>query len=194
MTLLGAVLTGGLSTRMGQDKADVLISDDTMLTMVGTAVRSVAPQSVLLGPERDGWDSWPDSVHAHGPLAGIATVLARTDRDHVLVVAVDHPFVRPETLRRLVSLAADIPVVPVDNHGVPQVTCALYPRGVGPAAESEAGAGGSIQSLLDRVSFRAVAPDEWRPWGEDGRSWYSVDDIRALEEGLARYVSAPPQA
>lgn len=191
MTVLGAVLTGGMSTRMGQDKADVLVGDRTMLEMVGSTVRSVADHTVLLGPYREGWECWPDSVHAHGPLAGIATALSRTRHPQVLLLAVDQPFVRVETLRRMVGLAGDIPVVPVDDHGVPQVTCALYPRAIGPEAMAEADAAGSVQSLLDRVSFRAVTPDQWESWGEDGRSWYSADDPSSLEEGMARFHHGP---
>lgn len=172
---------------MGQDKADVLVGDRTMLHMVGSAVRSVADHSILLGPERRGWDAWPDSVHSEGPLAGIATALDRMEEDHLLVVAVDHPFVRAETLGHLAGLASELPTVPVDDHGVRQVTCAVYPKSIGAEAHEEATAGGSIQSLLDRVSFRPVSPGEWRQWGEDGRSWYSVDDPASLEDALTRY-------
>lgn len=187
MSVLGAVLAGGMSTRMGRDKADVLVGGSTMLDAVGSAVTAVSDQTVLLGPSRDGWECWPDSVHAHGPLAGIATALHRTSHAHVLLVAVDQPFIRVETLREIVALAGPIPVVPVDENGVPQVTCALYPRTIETESIEEAGAGGSVQSLLDRVSFRPVPADEWARWGEDGRSWYSVDDLDALEEGLQRY-------
>jgi hypothetical protein len=52
----------------------------------------------------------------------------------------------------------------------------------------EAEADGSIQSLLDRVSFRAVTPETWVPWGEDGRSWFSVDTPEALAEGIRRFI------
>jgi molybdopterin-guanine dinucleotide biosynthesis protein A len=187
MTVLGAVLAGGMSTRMGTDKADVLVRDKTMLERVGHAVQAVTDQTIVLGPDREGWETWPDSVHVHGPLAGIATALNRTGHGHVLLLAVDQPFVRIETLRRIVDLAADIPVVPVDEHGVPQVTCALYPRAIREEAFEEATANGSVQSLLDRVSFKPIPPDEWRNWGEDGRSWYSTDDPDALEQGLELY-------
>lgn len=189
MTVLGAVLAGGKSTRMGTDKADVLVGDKTMLELVGHAVGAATDQTIVLGPDREGWETWPDSVHVHGPLAGIATALVRTDHDHVLLVAVDQPFVRIETLRGIVELRDDIPVVPVDEHGVPQVTCALYPRAIRDEASEEASANGSVQSLLDRVSFRPIPPDEWRDWGEDGRSWYSTDDLEALEKGLALFAS-----
>lgn len=187
MTVLGAVLAGGMSTRMGRDKADVLVGDKTMLERVGHAVEAVTDQTIVLGPDREGWETWPDSVHVHGPLAGIATALSRTEHAHVLLLAVDQPFVRIETLRGIVELKADIPVVPVDEHGVPQVTCALYPRAISDEASEEAAASGSVQSLLDRVSFRPIPPDEWTEWGEDGRSWYSTDDPDALEKGIALY-------
>lgn len=187
MKALGAVLTGGRSSRMGQDKADVLVGDRTMLQMVGSALLAAVGSTVVLGPHRDGWECWPDSVHADGPLAGIATALSRTDADRVVVVAVDHPFVQAATLGRLVDRSDGLPVVPVDAHGVRQVTCAVYPTAIAEAAVEEASSGGSIQSLLDRVAFDAVVPDDWATWDEDGRSWYSVDSPQALEEGLSTY-------
>jgi molybdopterin-guanine dinucleotide biosynthesis protein A len=174
---------------MGQDKADILVGDHTMLERVGTALEEAVGSVVVLGGGRQGWECWPDMVHAQGPLAGIATALHRTEADAVLVVAVDHPFVRPETLRRLAGLADGLPVVPVDDHGTRQVTCALYPKTIAAAAIEEAGAGGSIQSLLDRVAFRPVTPEEWREWGEDGRSWYSADSPAALEQAMDLYAT-----
>ncbi|MFQ5523923.1 MAG: molybdenum cofactor guanylyltransferase [Acidimicrobiia bacterium] len=187
MSVIGAVLAGGKSTRMGRDKAEVPVGGATMLQRVATALGQAVGKVVVLGSHREGWECWPDMVHAQGPLAGIATALHRTDSDGVLVVAVDHPFVRSETLRHLADLADGLPVVPVDEHGTRQVTCALYPKTIATAAIEEAASGGSIQSLLDRVSFRPVTPAEWREWGEDGRSWYSADSPDALERGVQLY-------
>jgi len=186
-SILGAVLAGGRSTRMGQDKADVLVRGSTMLEAVASAVQPVSDRLVLLGPDRDGWECWPDSVHAQGPLAGVATALTRMDTDHVLLVAVDHPFVTVGTLRHLTEMADDLPIVPVDDHGIRQVTCAIYPKSVADAATEEASNGGSLQSLLDRVSFTAVTSDTWRSWGEDGRSWFSADDPESLAQGLSQF-------
>ncbi len=172
---------------MGRDKAEVEVDGRPMLHRVADAMAPSVSRVVLLGPDRAGWECWPDSVHAAGPLAGIATALSRTDTAQVLVVAVDNAFTRPDTLAQIVSLAGDVPVVPVDEGGIRQVTCALYPRAIAKAAVEEASAEGTIQTLLDRVSFRAVAPAEWRRWGEDGRSWFSADTPEALAVGTARY-------
>jgi molybdopterin-guanine dinucleotide biosynthesis protein A len=172
---------------MGQDKSDVLVHENTMLEMVGETLHSLAHGVVLLGPDREGWECWPDTISAHGPLAGITTALQRTSHPLVVVVAVDHPFVRRETLTKLLEGAGELPVVPVDDHGTRQVTCAVYPSAIAAAAREEAEAGGSIQSLLDRVSFDPVTPERWESWGEDGRSWFSIDSPDALEEALARF-------
>jgi molybdopterin-guanine dinucleotide biosynthesis protein A len=158
-----------------------------MLERVSSALRSVVGRVVLLGPDRSGWETWPDSVHASGPLAGIATALTRAGSERVLLVAVDQPFVRPQTLQALVGIESSVPVVPVDAEGVRQVTCAIYPTSIAAAALEEASSGGSIQTLLDRVSFRAVPPSEWEGWGEDGRSWQSLDTTEDVADAEGRF-------
>ena len=186
---LGAILTGGRSTRMGRDKADVEVGGETMLSLVSRALAPCVSRTVLLGSDRDGWETWPDAVHAAGPLAGIATALNRATSDRVVLLAVDQPFARTTTLEKMIDIESDLPVVPVDATGARQVTFAVYPTSIAAAATSEAQGGGSIQTLLDTVSFRPVAPDEWRSWGEDGRSWFSVDSEDDLAAGLARFGS-----
>lgn len=173
---------------MGVDKADVEVNGQTMLERVAAALSESVPHIVLLGSEREGIECWPDVVSARGPLAGIASALERMEDDRVLVVAVDQPFVRTQTLTRLAELDSKIPVVPVDGVGVRQVTCALYPKAIAEMAMEEAGGEGSMQSLLDRVSFQAVTPDIWSLWGEDGRSWFSVDTPAALDDGIRRFL------
>lgn len=174
---------------MGRDKADVPVAGVTMLDRVAESMADAVGRIILLGPDRDGWECWPDSVHAVGPLAGLATCLSRVESGRVLLVAVDHPFVRPQTLRHLTAIETGYPVVPVDEAGVRQVTCALYPAAIAGEALEEAANGGSVQTLLDRVSFQPVTPSDWRPWGEDGRSWFSVDSEAALAEGVGAFSS-----
>jgi molybdopterin-guanine dinucleotide biosynthesis protein A len=107
----------------------------------------------------------------------------------VLVVAVDQPWLRPVTAECLARSDPDQAVVPVDG-GVRQTTCAFYPAGLSRLAASELEGGGSIQSLLDMSGFRPVVEEEWRGWGEDGRSWFSIDEPANIEEGLSRF--GPP--
>ncbi|HEY7469439.1 MAG TPA: molybdenum cofactor guanylyltransferase [Acidimicrobiia bacterium] len=187
MSLLGAVLAGGRSSRMGTDKAGIEIDGSSLLDRVGGAVGQVASRVVVLGADRPGYEAWPDLAPTSGPLAGVATVLGRMTEDRALVVAVDNAFVRPDTLAHLAAIDSDLPVVPVDEDGVRQVTCAVYPGTIAELAMEEAMSGGSIQTLLDRVSFLPVTPDVWSGWDEDGRSWFSVDTPEDVETGRLRY-------
>jgi molybdopterin-guanine dinucleotide biosynthesis protein A len=172
---------------MAPDKANVEIDGKTMLDRVAAALGQVCRQVVVLGESRAGYENWPDDIDSPGPLAGIATALNRARQDRVLVVAVDNAFVRAETLIQLVAVESELPVVPVDAAGVRQVTCAVYPTAIADQASEEAEGGGSIQSLLDRVALHPVTPDIWSGWGEDGRSWFSVDSPEALAEATDRF-------
>jgi molybdopterin-guanine dinucleotide biosynthesis protein A len=173
---------------MGTDKAEIEISGVTLLDRVAGAIGQVTGRVVVLGRERAGYECWPDEAPTPGPLAGLATALGRMGEDRVLMVAVDNAFVRAETLGRLAAIDSELPVVPVDAEGVRQVTCAIYPMAVASIARDEAETGGSIQTLLDRVSFLPVTPEVWSVWAEDGRSWFSVDTPEDIDLGRARFA------
>ncbi|GIU91506.1 MAG: molybdenum cofactor guanylyltransferase [Acidimicrobiia bacterium] len=186
--LVGVVLAGGRSRRMGRDKAWVEVGGRPMLHVVAGVLAEVADRVMVAGREVAGFESVPDPVQGAGPLAGLVGVM-RATRSAVLLVGVDQPWVRAETLAGLAASGRDLPVVPV-VEGVRQTTCAFYPREVAPAAAEELDAGGSLQSLLDRVAFVPVLEETWRLWGEDGRSWFSVDRPEDLDRGLELY--GPP--
>lgn len=160
-----------------------------MLDHVSRALHQVTEDVVVAGRETANSDltAVPDLGEAHrGPLAGLAAVRAEHPDSQLVVVAVDQPWIRPATLEALVSKTSTLPVLPVDA-GVRQTTCAVYPGTALDGIDDELAGGGSIQSLLDRVSFVPVTEDEWAEWGEDGRSWYSADTVSALDAGIARF-------
>ncbi len=187
---LGAILAGGESRRMGTDKALVPVDGVPMVERVAAALTAVVGAAVVVGRTGTlaGLPCLPDDRPGHrGPLAGLATTLRRAGDRALLVVGVDQPFVRPETLRKL--LGAAVPgraLIPIADS-VRQVTCAVYPGSWAEEAAAEVEAGGSVQSLLDRLPYREVLEPEWRAWGEDGRSWWSVDTLTEATEGLARF-------
>ncbi len=192
--ILGAVLAGGSSSRMGADKALVEVAGRPMVEWVSAVLGDVADRVVIAGRSDSmlGLDALTDPVQGPvGPLAGVAAALieaAATGVDVVMVVAVDQPFVRRDTLAHLISSSEGRAVVP-EAAGVRQVTCAVYPAAWHAEALTELEARGSIQSLLNRMEHVVVLPDEWQAWGEDGASWFSVDDADDLAAGIARFGS-----
>lgn len=189
---LGAILAGGRSRRMGTDKALVPVGGIPMIERVAAALGDVANEVVIVGRHDPlaGIPAVPDELPGpRGPLRGLVAALRHAADRPVLLVAVDHPLVRPATLRGLLGLFDQDAVVPVEG-GVRQVTCAAYPAPWAEEADLEDRAGGSIQSLLQRLPHREVRPEEWADWGEDGRSWHSVDTPGEAAAVLDRYRPA----
>ena len=189
---IGVVLAGGRSSRMGVDKAHVRVGTKTMLDHVVAALVPVTDEVVVVGSSEPipAVRTLPDVGTPHqGPLAGLLAAVEAFPASLLVVVAVDQPWVRVATLDRLVALADRLPVVPVDD-GIRQNTCAVYPSDALDGVRDELEGGGSIQSLLDRTSFRPVIDSEWRSWDEDGRSWFSADSTTDISDGVERF--GPP--
>ena len=89
-----AILAGGLSTRMGRDKAQVRLGQRTLL-------RHVRATAQLLGlPTRV---IRRDVVPSCGPLAGIYTALVSSVAEAELFLSCDMPFVSEQLLREIIQ-------------------------------------------------------------------------------------------
>lgn len=169
---------------MGSDKALVEVAESPMIKWVVSALEDVC-ERVLISGRPDGWDDNQGLVDisvVRGPLAGLAPALQLGEP--LLLVAVDQPWVRRVTLQKLAEVGTT--AVPI-HQDVRQVTCACYFPDVASAALEEAETGGSVQSLLDRVVPLEITDPVWREWGEDGRSWFSVDKPGDIDVGLERF-------
>ena len=181
--MIGVVLAGGASKRMGRDKAEVEVAGRPMISWVVDAVAAVADRLLVAG-RPGGWnghDGIADADGVAGPLAGLAAALA--SGQPVLLVAIDQPWLRPATLAQLVAVGET--AVPV--HGeTRQLTCAVYY----PTYADLVHQAPSLQGLLDLQAPLEITDPAWRAWGEDGRSWFSVDRPNDVEAGLKQF--GPP--
>jgi len=88
------ILAGGLSQRMGRDKARVRLGKRTMLGQVQTAAATTGlPVRVIRR----------DCVPRCGPIGGIYTALSSTTSTAILFLACDMPFVTPDLMLLLVK-------------------------------------------------------------------------------------------
>lgn len=95
----GLVLAGGLSTRMGHDKAKLRRNRQTMLEFTQTLLQSLGMEVLVSGGEQGITDVIPQS----GPLAGIYTVINQYAVDALLIVPVDMPLLTAPVLQTLVN-------------------------------------------------------------------------------------------
>ena len=84
------ILAGGLSKRMGRDKARLRLGSRTLVGHIRCTVRVMGYSVRVIRQDR---------VPRCGPLGGVYTALATTECDAVLFLACDMPFVGTEALR-----------------------------------------------------------------------------------------------
>lgn len=181
---LGAILAGGAGRRMGGDKALAELDGRPLITHVSAALEAAGCDVVAVGRAETvaGIHAVPDDAGGRGPAAGLLTALRVADGRPVVLVATDQPLLRPKTVTALLQLHGPA-VVPM-AAGTRQVLCAVYREdSLQPlAALMATDPTPSLQRLLDDLPFRAVLEAEWRGWGEDGRSWRSIDTPDELTE------------
>ena len=101
-----AVLAGGLSSRMGRDKAALPFDGTTLLDFQVGKLRTLGIKDIMIsGSERQipGTRPIPDGYPHKGPLGGIHACLAAAKGSAVLFLGVDTPLIPPETLQALMS-------------------------------------------------------------------------------------------
>lgn len=90
--MVAAVLAGGLSTRMGQDKARLKLGQRSLLNHARAAAAAAGLRTMVVRKDR---------IARCGPLGGIHAALASGRADVVLFLACDMPFVPVRLLERL---------------------------------------------------------------------------------------------
>jgi molybdopterin-guanine dinucleotide biosynthesis protein A len=134
----GYVLAGGRSTRMGRDKALLEFGGKPLVQHAVLKLRRLTGEAYILSgrPELAAFAPLvPDLRESCGPLGGMEAALAHTQRDWILVLPVDMPFL-PTTLledwiRGVVNQpAARVAIFNVD--GAPQPALCLLHRSLLP--------------------------------------------------------------
>ncbi len=129
----GFVLAGGLSSRMGRDKALLEFEGETLVARAVRILQSVCAEVAIAGGD--------ERLAAHGrvirderagcgPLGGMVAALEQTRWEWNVFLAVDMPLVPGPALAELVGAAEDgLAGVMGEADGRVQPLCAVYSRG-----------------------------------------------------------------
>jgi molybdopterin-guanine dinucleotide biosynthesis protein A len=172
------ILAGGESRRMGQDKANLLLGEQTLLQRISDIVKPLFTDVIVSTRQtRDGCDLQQvidDPAHA-GPLAGLAAGLEQAKTPWVFAVACDMPFISAQLVEHLATFREGVDAVVPVVEGHPQPMAAFYAtRSLGDLREILAGSGRhSLRELLDRLQVRYVDESEMR--AADLRSFFDLD-------------------
>lgn len=184
------ILAGGRSTRMGRDKAAIVVAGRTLLQRVVDAVEPVVDEIVLVGApgrplppvaSRRPLRVASDPVDGEGPLAGLLAGLAVTEAERCLVVGCDQPALVPALLALLLARLDDA------RSAAPLVGGRAQP--LVSAVRSEIRADLVAVFARDERALRAlaeiggadlVAEEAWRVADPDARSFVGVNTPEEL--------------
>lgn len=105
--LIGLILAGGNSSRMGFDKRKLALNGVPVITVLANELSNCCI-NIFLSCKKDDPPETPikfliDEYPFGGPLNGIMTALNRFSHHSILVVAADQPFVQQKHLDHLIS-------------------------------------------------------------------------------------------
>jgi molybdopterin-guanine dinucleotide biosynthesis protein len=129
-----ALLAGGMSTRMGEDKAFVGFHDTTLLEWVRDRLAPLFAHTYIVTREIErfqglGMAVVRDALEETGSVVGIYTAVMASPTERVVCVACDMPFVTPALVRALVERSAGFDVFVPRHGGRVEPLCAVYGKG-----------------------------------------------------------------
>jgi molybdopterin-guanine dinucleotide biosynthesis protein A len=156
-----AILAGGKSKRMGQDKAFLPVDGLPVIERVIAAVRPLTDDLFIStnSPEqyrRFGLRLVGDVYPGKAALGGIYSAIAAACHPHVLIVACDMPFLNPALLRYQLELAPQAEVIaPLLFPPQPETLHTVYSRACLPVIEPRLRANHlRISDFFEEVSVR----------------------------------------
>jgi len=134
MTFSAVLLAGGESRRMGKDKATIVFKDRPLWERQLRILLDLDPEEIFISARNS--PAWLphdaklllDEPPSRGPLSGLTEALSAIRTSHLIVLAVDMPFMTIEQIRSLLGrVLPESGIVPIVNERA-EPLAAIYPR------------------------------------------------------------------
>lgn len=158
-TISGFILAGGLSTRMGSDKALLKIAGEPLLGRMINIIRPFCHRVAVSGMKEDyqvfSTEMIADLVAGIGPISGIYSSLKISNSEWNLLVSVDVPFLNKELLDLLILNKDGFDcVIPKHDSGLEPLV-GLYHKNALPVVDEMIKNGDyKLMNLLSKLNTR----------------------------------------
>ena len=200
----GVALAGGMSRRLGRNKAVEKIGGESLIERVIGRLSQVSSETIVVVAEesraqaldlppwvRTAADIYPDS----GSLGGIFTGLSAARGDYGIVVACDMPFLNTDLLRFMLDIASDYDVVVPRLNGRPEPLHAIYSKScLEPIERRLKRKDLKIALFFEEVRVAYVEEDDIDRMDPHRLSFFNVNTQEDLDKALALEAQAPPAA
>jgi len=196
VSVSAAIMAGGQSRRMGQDKAWIDLGGEPLIRRVIDVMGAVADEVIIVANDDRyrtlGLRVIPDRFPGGGALGGIATGIGAVSHDTVLVTACDLPFLDAAVWRLLLDRAAGADVVVPVIGDRPETLHALYTKACLPAMERALAAGRlRVISFFDEVRVCRLSEELIRTVDPELRSFINVNTPEELTAAFAEGPERP---
>ncbi len=191
----GVALAGGMSRRLGRNKAVEEIGGERLIERVINRLSEVSSETVVVVAEEsraqaldlpDGVRTAADIYPGHGSLGGIFTGLSAARGDCGIVVACDMPFLNTGLLQFMVDLAPDFDVVVPRVDGRPEPLHAIYSKSCLEPIESRLKRQDlKIALFFEEVRVAYVDEDDIDLFDPERLSFFNVNTQEDLDKALA---------
>ena len=191
-----AIQAGGRSTRMGSDKAAIILAGKPLIEHVLTRVEGLGDEILITTNHPAKYDYLhlrlvPDLTPGIGVLAGLQTALSAASGDLVLVLACDMPFVSRPLLKHMLHLAKGFDVViPKYDMKYEPLHAVYRKRSCLTPVESALAAGERrMISFFPGLNVHALDPLDITHLDPEGLSFFNInspDDLHYAEQLIAQ--------
>ena len=133
MNVTCAILAGGFSTRIGQDKATLIINGKPLMNHVYERVQTIFNDIVIVSSNHSGFKYIDapvikDILPIKSPMVGIVSALVYSHNPYVYVCACDMPYLNEDAIRYIIeSIDGKDIIIPKTNKGFEPLS-AIYNR------------------------------------------------------------------
>ena len=192
----GFILAGGSSSRMGRDKAQLRIAEQTFSERIAAELLEFTDKVTMIGGATvpANLSSAKDVFNGIGALGGLHGALSACQADWALVVACDLPFVTSELFEKLAANRAQSEaVVPVQEDGRPQPLCAMYKKSPCLVVATSLIEGGKRRplDLLDRVKTKWIPFAELKPLNHAVKFFVNINTPEDYDEATQKHSATP---
>jgi molybdenum cofactor guanylyltransferase len=181
-----AIMAGGQSSRMGQDKSFVPFQGRPLIEVVRERVAGLGAELVVITNKPDeyahlGLPMYSDVYPNMGPLGGIYTAVYHARHPYTLVVACDMPWLNRDLLDYMIGLRHQADIIVPRWDKFPEPLHAIYSKACLPPILAQLQSGQlKVVRFYGQVQVHFVDRPAIEQFDKDGRSFANLNTPEEL--------------
>lgn len=175
--ILGIILSGGSSSRMGQNKALLPLGNKKIIERIRDLMCSVFQEVILVSNTPVEYkfldlSIFPDIIKIPGPLTGIHSGLKNSSKEKNFIISCDMPMMNEQIIENIINFETEKEIVLCKVNGYLQTLAGVYSKSILPIIEnilldahtsnsdSNIKHSAKVRTLLDNVDYDVLEAED----------------------------------